>query len=99
MFIVSVSLATCLWAFFLWNFILAAFNFTAVELYEKRGFMFNVNQEYVNVYNVGILDNLRSVLGPKPYLWLLPVTTLPPTSGITFANNLRLKGRNHRKVK
>jgi hypothetical protein len=93
-FICCVGLSLGVWGFFLFNLGLVIFNYTTIELREKRGFPFDVDHKYVNVFDIGILENLRSVLGPNPMLWILPVQSVPSNSGIIFPTNPH--GKRHR---
>lgn len=49
-------------------------NLTSIELKElENDFAFFDNFETKNMYDVGLIGNLNSVMGVKWYLWLLPL--------------------------
>ena len=87
MFLVCSAFGLCIGCFSLFHFGLAAFNYTTIELQEKRGFLWNVNKQYRNIYNKGIFENLCAVLGPQPWLWFVPVLTLPQDGGLYYPVN------------
>jgi len=78
-FFLSSIITSCLTPFFCFHSWLLSKNLTTIEYCEKRG----SNENYESPYDVGILGNIRSVMGDAWYLWLVPVGS-PPGDGISW---------------
>merc|ERR1719398_41143 len=61
-------------AFFMFHAYLVMFNYTTIEFLEKRGC--SPPPDHVNRYDVGVWNNVTSVLGTNPIVWLLPTRWL-----------------------
>jgi hypothetical protein len=51
----------------------------------------HVPQTYKFVYDRGVIENLKEVLGPSPALWLIP--TEPEGDGTTYRMNKSVEGK------
>lgn len=78
------SLLCCMLSVFLgFHFWLLLSGFTTIEFCEKTA-----TGSRESRYSIGFWGNLKATLGPRPYLWLLPVNP-PDGDGISFTRTLR----------
>eukprot|EP00929_Paragymnodinium_shiwhaense_P063702 TRINITY_DN31840_c0_g1_i2.p1 TRINITY_DN31840_c0_g1~~TRINITY_DN31840_c0_g1_i2.p1 ORF type:complete len:149 (-),score=16.64 TRINITY_DN31840_c0_g1_i2:94-540(-) len=64
-------------------------NMTTIEFCERCTFY--EDSSYISRYDVGVIENLRSVLGEDPLLWLLPLGS-PPGDGLRWKVSLDYAG-------
>jgi hypothetical protein len=68
--IMAASLGLIITGFFIFHLWLISKQYTTIEFCEKRSD--GESNFKTSPYNRGILENLKSVFGPNPLLWLLP---------------------------
>jgi len=78
-------LAAGLTAFFGFHAYLVAANYTTIEFLEKRGC--SPPPDHVNRYDIGVWNNICSVMGNTPLVWLLPTRWLCDGDGLAFKLN------------
>lgn len=95
-------------AFFFFHIWLMMKSMTTIEFCEKQLRQSSDGGYSPSVYSRGIEGNLKAVLGPNPFLWLLPVG-LPQGDGLTFVSEStlltvdlesgkRIRSTSHRRV-
>lgn len=72
-------------AFFCFHAYLVAANYTTIEFLEKRGC--SPPPDHVNRYNMGIWNNICSVMGDNILVWWLPVRWTCRGDGLVFEFN------------
>jgi len=79
-----ILIPTLIGACLLWtqHFQMIKENITSAEARKK-----DLEERYYHPYDIGMYNNMRSVLGPKIWLWLLP--SKPEGDGLTFKENRR----------
>mmetsp|Transcript_68467 Transcript_68467/g.164411 ORF Transcript_68467/g.164411 Transcript_68467/m.164411 type:complete len:617 (+) Transcript_68467:165-2015(+) len=82
----SLLMSSVVGPFFAFHCWLLGRNMTTIEYCEKRGCSAAPGAEtQPSPWDVGVLDNIRSVMGQKWFMWFLPVGC-PPGNGIDFAS-------------
>lgn len=86
-FIVTAYVLACVFgfiitSFFLFHLWLIRNQYTTIEFCEKRKTDPNFKQQ--SPYNLGLVSNLKSILGPNPFFWFLPMRRNLDGEGLFF---------------
>jgi hypothetical protein len=81
----SVMMSILLCLFFFLHLWLMGKATTTIEFCEKA-YKRNTGTA-ASIYNFGVYENIKAVLGPNPLFWLVPIG-LPVGDGLTFKHNM-----------
>jgi hypothetical protein len=86
-FIVTAYVLACVFgfiitAFFFFHMWLIHNHYTTIEFCEKR--KTDTQFKAQSPYNLGLINNLKKILGPNPLLWFLPVRRNLEGNGLFF---------------